>query len=385
MFIEYQKERDCLFFLGAGASYSDGVPLQKDIVPEILSPKDEEFDNSELRKIVCAFITNNFSYSEESNTYPSLETIFSYIDYFIDNDVALCKVYTLEKLRLLKESLVKLIYFITSKSAKSPLTKREREVKGRENDSVYSFLWERAIETNRNFSIITTNYDNQIDDAFDRWLYPRHGLIDYCIDFLNYTKEDGLIGFDWWVNPREPIPDWDNCDPRPIKLIKLHGSLNWKYCNCCSQAVLTPWNKHIDLDTGELPRFDPSWMGDIDNAELCPRDGYPLSTLIVPPTHSKILKHPVVQNLIYEAQLEIRSAKKIVFIGYSFPDADIHIKAFFAKNLRNDAELTVVNPYLTEAARQAYRGLSSKVEFIEDSFEQALESGLMESVVGKNA
>ena len=197
MFIEYQKDRDCLFFLGAGASYSDGVPLQKDIVPEILLPKDEEFQKSELRKIVSTFIADNFSYSEKNDFYPSLETIFSYVDYFIDNDVALSSVYSLEKLRLLKESLIKLIYFITSKSAKSPMGKWEREKNGRENDSVYSFLWERVIETNRNLSIITTNYDNQIDDAFDKWLYPKHGLIDYCIDFLNYTKEDGLIGFDW--------------------------------------------------------------------------------------------------------------------------------------------------------------------------------------------
>lgn len=385
MFIEYQKERDCLFFLGAGASYCDGVPLQKDIVPEILSPKDEQFEKSELRKIVSKFISDNFSYSEESDSYPSLETLFSYIDYFIDNDVALNRDYTLEKLRLLKESLIKLIYFITSKSAKSPLGKWEREKNGRDNDSVYSFLWERAIETNRNFSIITTNYDNQIDDAFDKWVYAKHGLIDYCIDFLNYTKEEGLIGFDWWINPREPIPDWSDCNPKPIKLIKLHGSLNWKYCNCCSQPIITPWNKHIDLDTGELPRFDPSWMGEIDSANLCPRDGYPLSTMIVPPTNSKILKHPVVQNLMYEAQKEIRLAKKVVFVGYSFPDADIHIKAIFAKNMKKDTEVLVVNPYLKEDARQAYRGLSSKVEFIEEGFQEALDQGLLERVVGKNA
>nr|WP_243893133.1 SIR2 family protein [Shewanella algae] len=265
------------------------------------------------------------------------------------------------------------------------MSKWEIEKQGREDDSVYSFLWERSIQTSRNFSVITTNYDNQIDDAFDKWVYAKYGLIDYCIDFLNYTKEEGLIGFDWWVNPREPIPDWNDCDPRPIKLIKLHGSLNWKYCNCCSQTILTPWNKHIDLTTGELTRFDPSWMGEIDSANACPRDGHPLSTMIVPPTHSKVLKHPVVQSLMYEAQKEIRLAKKVVFVGYSFPDADIHIKAMFAKNLRENAEVMVVNPYLTEDAKQAYQGLSPNVEFIELGFQEALDQGLLERVVGKNA
>jgi NAD-dependent SIR2 family protein deacetylase len=385
VFIEYENERDCLFFFGAGASYSDGVPLQKDIVPEILKPTVTELIDSKLRKEVARFISRNFSISVEPRTFPSLETIFSYFDYFIDNDVALSKEYTLQKIVALKEALIKLIYFITSKSAKRSLTKYEIEKGGRDTDSVYSFFWERVIETNRNLSIITTNYDNQIDDAFDHWVYPRYGLIDYCIDLLNYTKEEGLIGFDWWVNPREPIPDWNDCQPRPIKLIKIHGSLNWKYCNCCSQTILTPWNKHIDLDTGELPRFDPSWPIDIDTSNLCPRDGYPLSTMILPPTHSKILKHPVIQNLIYEAQKEIRTARKIVFVGYSFPDADIHIKAILSKNLKENAKILVVNPSLSEQARQNYKGLSSNVEFIEMGFREALNQGLVARAVNDDA
>ena len=382
VFIEYKDERDCLFFLGAGASYSDGVPLQKNIVPEILAPVSDKLKDSQLRKQVAKFISNNFSFSAESDTYPSLETIFSYIDYFIDNDVALSKEYTLQNLLLIKESLIKLIYYITSKSAKSPLGKWDIERNGRENDSVYSYFWERSIQTDMNFSILTTNYDNQIDDAFDKWVYAKHGLIDYCIDFLNYTKEKGLIGFDWWVNPREPIPDWNDCNPRPIKLIKIHGSLNWKYCHCCSQPILTPWNNHIDLDTGELPRFDPGWIDGTDGGNHCPRDGYPLSTLIVPPTHSKLLKHPVIQNLMYEAQKEIRCTKKVVFVGYSFPASDIHIKAIFNKNLNSDTEILVVNPFLSNEAKQAYKGLSANVEFIEKDFKDALDDGLFDRALG---
>ena len=40
-----------------------------------------------------------------------------------------------------------------------------------------------------------------------------------------------------------------------------------------------------------------------------------------------------------EASREIRDAKKIVFIGYSLSDADVHIKALFRKQLKPDQEI----------------------------------------------
>jgi len=212
-------------------------------------------------------------------------------------------------------------------------------------------------------------------------MYAKHGLIDYCISFINYTKEEDFIGFDWWVNPREPIPNWTDCDPRPIKLIKIHGSLNWKFCKCCSETLLTPWNSHMNLETGELTRFDPRWFDEGENMTLCPRDGYPLSTMIVPPSYSKSLRHPVIQNLMYEAQKEIRVAKKVAFVGYSFPDADIHIKAIFNKNLRDDSRLYVVNPSLNKISKEAYRGLSKNITFIEKDFLSAIEDGLIEELI----
>ena len=381
MYLEYEARRNCTFFLGAGASYSDGVPLQKDIIPTILNPEPEEFKESKLRKFVSVFIEDNFSYSRDDEIYPTLENVFSYLNHFIENEVALSKIYSLEKLIQVKEGLIKLIYYITSRSTRSPLTQYEIEKNGRDKDSIYSFFWEKAAKTNRNFSVITTNYDNQIDDAFDKWMYAKHGLIDYCISFINYTKEEDFIGFDWWVNPREPIPNWTDCDPRPIKLIKIHGSLNWKFCKCCSETLLTPWNSHINLETGELTRFDPRWFGEGENMTLCPRDGYPLSTMIVPPSYSKSLRHPVIQNLMYEAQKEIRVAKKVAFVGYSFPDADIHIKAIFNKNLRDDSRLYVVNPSLNKISKEAYRGLSKNITFIEKDFLSAIEDGLIEELI----
>jgi type IV secretory pathway VirJ component len=49
-------------------------------------------------------------------------------------------------------------------------------------------------------------------------------------------------------------------------------------------------------------------------------------------------------KLISEAAREIKKAKKIVFIGYSFPEADVHIKALFMRNINKNTDIYVVDP-----------------------------------------
>ncbi len=379
MFLEYEKIRDCIFFFGAGASYSDGVPLQNSIVPEILNPSNINFEKSVLRRRIENFIIKYFPFSVDDDYYPSLETLFSFIDYFVINEISLDKDYSCHNLMDLRECLISVIYYVTSQSKKKVVFPAEEKLVGRSNDSVYSFFWERLRKTRRNISIITTNYDNLLDDAFDRWFYLDYGLIDYCVDFINYTSES-IMGFDWWINPRKPIP-WEKPNTRPIKLIKIHGSLNWKYCNCCSQAILTPWNNDIHLDTGKFTLTKDCVKEKWNDLHCCPRDGNPLSPIILPPSHNKVLTHPIIQSLMIEAQNEIRVARKIVFIGYSFPEADMHIKAIFNKCLSKNVEIIVVNPGLTNESRYMYKSLSGNVDFIAEKFEDALVSGLIEKIL----
>ena len=88
-FLRYLPERDTVFVLGAGASNPDGVPLQKEILPIILSDSAEEISNSEIGKIVIEFIRENFDLDAENNLYPQLEAVFGFLDYFIQQDESL--------------------------------------------------------------------------------------------------------------------------------------------------------------------------------------------------------------------------------------------------------------------------------------------------------
>jgi NAD-dependent SIR2 family protein deacetylase len=355
-YISYNSHRDLLFVFGAGTSIADGAPLQKDILPQMLK---NNYKSSELAKLVKKFIENNFDLAD--NNYPSLESVFGYLDYFISKRESLGKEFTTIRLIEIKEFMIRLIHHNISRSSN--------------NKGIYRKFWETIDKTNKNISIITTNYDTLLDEAFD-FLYPSKALIDYCINFMNYEQEDKIDAFNWWINPKAPVPIWDNKIPVPIKIIKIHGSLNWKYCNCCNQVLLTPWDTELDIDTLEFKGYIGASCNNPEEIIFdleCPNDNNSFGTFIIPPSHIKELNHPVISKLFDEAAEEIRKAKKIVFIGYSFPEADVHIKALFKKNLNKEIEMEVVDPFLNEKIKGNYRSINENIVFIKDSFENYIE------------
>lgn len=370
-FIKYESERDVVFIFGAGASYADGAPLQADLLPHILHGNDSKITESRLGRSVIDFIVSHFFIS--ASYTPSLESVFGYIDYFINAAESLGDDFGTARIAEIKESLIKLLHYTIAKK------------RGAER-GVYQRFWERAKEHSLNIGVISLNYDTLLDEAFD-FLYPDVGYIDYCVNLMNYDWYDKyhkeIEPFNWWINPREPVPVWEGGNPRPIKLIKLHGSLNWKYCNCCNQVLLTPWQSDIDLNTMGFVRYDYT-KGPHDSTPIefrCPIDSTRFNTLILPPSHIKDLTHPVISQLRTEAAREIRCAKKLVFVGYSFPEADVHIKALFAKNKNPDSRIIVVNRTVNEPLKASYLSLDNKTIFEEVPFAEALEDeGLINEI-----
>lgn len=352
IFLRYPSSRDVVFVLGAGASNPDGVPLQRDILPIILSGKIQEIKESEIGKIVTEFIEENFYYDVASERYPQLEAVFGFLDYFIQQNESLNAKYTYENIIEIKEHLIKLVHYVVNHQTEK-------------GSKYYHIFWEAIKKYNGNISIITLNYDTLIEHAFE-FLFEKFGYIDYCTHFMNYDFKDSEQ-FSFWINPREPVTVPGEFNPVPIKLIKLHGSLNWKYCNCCNQTLLTPWDRKIDLQHGKFLGYTYPDMEEYEY--VCPLDGTEFNTLIMAPSYVKPLKHPVISHLLSEASREIRAAKKIVFVGYSLSEADIHIKALFRKHLDDNVEVTVILPKSSPEVEAKYFGLSKNIKFVYSSFE----------------
>lgn len=352
-FLKYLPKRDVVFVLGAGASHPDGVPLQKHILPIILNEKENELSDTFIGNAVIQFIKDNFEFDAKNEIYPNLEAVFGFLDYFIQQNESLNSKYNHNKIVEIKEYLIKLIHYTVN-------------LQTHKKSRYYHKFWESVQKYNNNLSILTLNYDTLLEQAFD-FLFEKFGFIDYCTHLMNYDKIDELKDFNFWINPKEPVTVDSNIDPVPVKIIKLHGSLNWKYCNCCNQTLLTPWDRSIDLNKGKFLGF--TYPDKKRYEYVCPLDGTEFQTLIMPPSYIKSLNQPVISQLISEASREIRDAKKIVFVGYSLSDADVHIKALFRKQLRPDQEVIVVNSKQPQTLENKYYALSKNMKYVKCSFE----------------
>ncbi|GAG73858.1 unnamed protein product [marine sediment metagenome] len=288
------------------------------------------------------------------------------MDFFINQNLDLNIKYKIDDILEIKESLIKLIHYVISRYSREIFNNFEKpKVKNHRK------FWEFIKEYNRNILIITLNYDTLLEESFD-FLYPDYGLIDYCIHLINYNYPPGMDAFNWWDNPREFIPVWSNSNPIPIKIIKIHGSLNWKYCSTCRGILLTPWDTDIDLNTGKFIRHDY----EIDKSYIyrCPIDNTVFETLILQPSHIKNFENPIIKEIFNEAVSEIKNSKRLIFIGYSFPDADIHIRAILNRASIFHKEIFVIDTNKSKDFKYKFKSLGKNIYFIESTFEDVLEN-----------
>lgn len=347
---------ELVFLFGAGASYGDGIPVQSDLIPQILNDSDLQLSKSNAGKQIRSFLNDNFSTKDRFST---LEEVFGFIDFHLNNELSLSKKWTIKELRDLKSNFTKVLHYVISSKTKQSVHFRQ--------------FWEKIKLNRKEIGVITTNYDTLIDESFDR-IYSEY-LIDYCIDLINFRYPNNITPFDWWVNPNKPVTQFGVNKPIRTKLLKIHGSLNWKYCNCCGQVGLTPWQHGINLKTDSFDSFFESEI------TTCPFDNNRLSSLIQVPTHLKTNTNFIFNKLYDEAGFTVRSAKTLVIIGYSFPEADVHIRAMIKRNFNPENKIIVVNKSRAKDLIYRYESLSKNADYHEMTFERFIKSRLFEKII----
>ena len=122
-------------------------------------------------------------------------------------------------------------------------------------------------------------------------------------------------------------------------LLKVHGSLNWLYCPTCNALDLFPGEKIVS-DIAHNP-------GRI----TCDSCTEPRVPIVIPPTFFKVMSNYYLQQVWKRAEEVLTSADHIIFCGYSFPDADLHLKYLLKRaeiNRREHAsppEVFIVNEH----------------------------------------
>lgn len=285
-----------IVFLGAGASRAEGAPLQADLFREYFkrckpgpeSKKGEKTLYDRMKK----FFNDFFGIDVERNaidraSFPTFEEALGILEIAIKREEAFrgwisASANSDIKIQRYRQSLIFLIGTVLERALRGKAAHHRKLVQ--------TLRQQRRLSKT---AFISVNYEILIDNA----LMESEG-IDYGVEPepSQNIYSDSLAG-----------PSSDR-----ICLYKLHGSLNWLYCPTCISLTITPFTK-----SGAELVHEPK------QCEKCSGNVVPI---IVPPTFFKVMSNHFLEQIWFKTDKLLRNAKRIIFCGYSFPDADIHIR-----------------------------------------------------------
>lgn len=207
------------------------------------------------------------------------------------------------------------------------------------------------------FSIITLNWDTLLDSCifsecqkYNQSHKEAKAYIDYC--FYNYDLSKSIPSF--------IIKAMGHYN---IKLLKLHGSTNWLRCSNCGR-IHTNFERDITIECLDNEKEIPCEYCEVQ------KRAYENKHFLLTPTLIKNLDNLQIKNIWHNAYLDIAEAKKIIFIGYSFPMADFELRYLLKKAINPNTEITVIlhkydNPLLYKKSIKRNISSSRKKSFMQ--------------------
>jgi SIR2-like domain len=340
---------DTAIFLGAGASKAEGAPLQGELFKQYFSSPLYRGKRSLRNRELTAFFQELFGIDVKrkdltNDSFPTFEEVLGLTDLAIMRKEAF-RNFDIEnratnsgRLRFIAQYLV----FLVAEVLDAKLRNRAR---------IHQQLV-NALRTGGELKktvFVSTNYDILIDNALTEEY--EHVDLDYGVDFRNFERGG-------WSRPRAG---------RNVLLCKPHGSLNWLFCPTCNELEITPKEK------GVVTRLVSDFAD-----KRCSECGSIFSPMIVPPTFYKDLNNVFLSSIWNRTDVALRKVKHISFCGYSFPDADIHIKYLLKRaqtNRDKPLAITVINnhpgkdPDMISQEKKRYRRfLGEAVNYTNMSF-----------------
>lgn len=294
-----------VFLLGAGASQASGIPTVNGLLDELLDQarrtrRDdleplieycegrEDIDIEDL--LTAAYL------SDLAITDRHIVRLLHYFLFSKDNDeLEETPSADVTSVNFIQDTLQILFGLITSTMI--PKDPNETHVAIRE-----------FIDSHENTSIITTNYDYCMDEEL---LGNGFGL-EGTIDDTRFTKKD-----------------------RTVKLLKMHGSINWPYCESCQST------DHIEPVTVKQSFEDDSL--DYPVIGICPECKGRRRPLLVPPISFKFMMFPPLIDIWNQAKEALIEADYIISVGYSFSDSDAYIYKLVSKSMTDQPDTSLVN------------------------------------------
>jgi hypothetical protein len=330
-----------VFILGAGFSKSAGFPLQSEILSlvtdslsvggtDILSDPDLPTHKFRAhRHQLVKFLGKAFRTRDQR-----LEDIFTLLDQAITNH-ATFGAYSHTQLITIRDSWVRAILFCLHKCSEQHLSKTV---------SIYvrfaAWLIRQRIAAGLSgdpLGIISLNWDSLLEDSVFYVIHQLRALRKIDIDYCVYTTP---LDENPDICPHTPSPKQKASRIYNLKLLKLHGSSTWLRCPNSGLVYTGLGMRTTASELYVTPRRSPfmeAHPGNSASGSVSMLEPY-----IITPTYSKVFDLPHIQTTWHNAFVELREADRVVFVGYSLPDADYHFRTLLIRAIPPTAAIHVV-------------------------------------------
>jgi NAD-dependent SIR2 family protein deacetylase len=303
--MSYRKN---VFVIGAGASAHRGAPLMGNFVGTAREILDRgallPADANRFRNVIEYWIAHDLTEKAAKLKLANLEDLFGLVDLnvrvnpsvaSVRRDMVFMILRTLEE-RITREVKTECSFYFRFDSGQRKGARQASIM--RQFVDIVSRRWDASPDSGVvQDSIISTNYDELVEEVLT----------------LGGLKADyGLAE-----------PDSSKKGQVTLKLLKLHGSVNWSICTACHHVKVHPLGTKI----ATIERSP---------CEAC---GGQVEPFIVPPTWSKGERRAPLESVWKTAFDELLQARRWVFIGTSLPEADRYLRYFFGLALQHNSQL----------------------------------------------
>lgn len=327
-----------VYILGAGFSIPGGGPPQSEILSEIWNLPDDG-DTGAHKESFRTFLRENLNVDEGRVL---LEDIYTPIDRCLADGLAFKTLSKAELLSLRNKIDYLISLAIQNRFRNGPVAnshyvprfaKHLVEKAAIRAEKAVGITDKGEAKEYDPFSIISLNWDILLDNDLNEALqrrdgevtddYGPFGVVDYCCYISSLRNDDRRIRTGLWTL---------GCRGYNIKLLKLHGSMNWLQCPNCQQLFIGFDEKHSVVNyTSPKP------------CRHCEKQGTTslLRGSLVMPTFLKDLSNFQVKLIWQNAGVEIMEARRLVFVGYSLPQADFEFRQLISRMVHRDAKIEV--------------------------------------------
>jgi hypothetical protein len=304
-----KKERT-VYILGAGFSANAGLPLQSEFTKSFLAAERYTKGKSlPLMGPLRDFVSDTFGFGPDQDTslYPELEDLFTTMDLSANTGHHLGPGYAPRDLRRLRRMLLSRIIRMLHIALVAKLVAEKRAPA---LSRLIQFV--EQISSNKH-QFVSLNWDVVLEGCLEEVESP----------FAPYYSPQ--------IYPAEIVDGRVSVIGQPgrrLLVAKMHGSINWLYCDCCRRAFSVPMQEVGKLAAQVLsPDEVQELYGESAPPRLaCPRCGVDLGVRLATFSFQKALRAPMFETSWLEAEKALRGAHRWVFIGYSLPAADFEFK-----------------------------------------------------------